>query len=171
MEAPEVNMPSEQVESPQDFFEKLDPRDLSNVNEIRRLFEQTKQERRIAGFIGVVGSSALENPKKKPEDIDLLVGIETDLGNTKDLAPIGVYRRRFERWKETMHHVLVRLKEQGVVIEEVSVIPSHANENVAGNDGKFILTFPEGKKIELLCDQNPELHREAYEASLQPDAA
>ena len=168
----EVNPPQIQLESPEAFFDMLHPTDLKNVNRVRELFETFRSERGIAGFIGVVGSSSVEQQGREPDDIDLLVGIQQDLGNIDGLAPIGVSRRRFERWKESLHDVIEQLKAEGVkVTEDEQIRPSHSSEDVTVNDGKLTLTFPQGKQIELLCDQDPASHQDAYDASLQPHAA
>lgn len=167
----DINQKLDQVHTPQEFFDNLDPIDKTNINTIRKLFEETRQDEGIAGFIGVVGSSRLRNSEIAANDIDLLVGLKKDLGDVSKLAPIGVDRKRYQLWKETLDKMLTSLLAQGVKVEEIPIKDSHASPNISDNDGKLVLTFPQGKKIELLCDQNPDSNKEAYDASLPGKAA
>jgi len=161
----ELNQTFQAESLSQKYLEKLSPEDANNLKLLQNALSQTLKDGELKGFIYAVGGTTTNDNPKTRKDIDLLIGIDKDFGETSKLTSLGLYLLRFGEFKETMIKVFEPLQENGEIINvvEESVYPDHERENIAANDGKFTVSFRTGKPIDLICYQNTDIKPVAIE--------
>lgn len=159
----EFASPSHQESSLNNYLEKIGPTDKENVRKITQSFVNTLENDGSKGFIYSVGSTTLNSDVTTSNDIDLLVGVEKDLGDLSFENNLRAYQKRYKAWKEVLDKALAPLIDQGATIQETPVYPDHERQTIAANDGKITLKFPTGRVIELLCHQGTEIDPSAIE--------
>ncbi len=157
--------PQEQNQTAEKYLERIGAVDRENLRILTKSFADTLQTEGVKGFIFAVGGTTISQNPQERKDIDLLMGIEQELGDTSKLAPVGKYRLEFDGWKSLALKSLKPLIEKGVIIGYIEdpIYPDKERESLPANDGKLVLNFRAGKTVEVLCHHGTEISKTAIQ--------